>query len=254
MPDVELLKAALVKAGEVAMRHFGNSLEQWNKPDGSLLTAADLAVNETLHAMLTSARPDYGWLSEEGPTDKTRTQKSQCWILDPIDGTRSFAAARHEWCIGLCLAQNGRPVISGVLHPSTHKLFLAERGKGTTLNGAPLRVKDGAGLQGATLAARSAARKRVEGAGFHALDVIHTPQIARLAMLAAGEVDAVLSFGWKHDWDLAPGALLVTEAGGIVSDERGHEMIFNGPKAEQFGLVAAGPQRHAAVMNFMEKA
>lgn len=236
------------------MSHFGKSFEQWNKPDGSLLTAADLAVNETLHAMLTSARPDYGWLSEEGPADESRTQKSLCWILDPIDGTRSFAAARHEWCVGLCLAQNGKPIVAGVLHPSTHKLFLAERGKGTTLNGATLRVKDGAGLQGATLAARGAARKRVEGAEFEALDVIHTPQIARLAMLAAGEVDTVLSFGWKHDWDLAPGALLVTEAGGIVSNEKGHEMIFNGPKAEQFGLVAAGPQRHAAVMEFMAKA
>ncbi len=254
MQDVELLKAALVRAGEVAMSHFGKSFEQWNKPDGSLLTAADLAVNETLHGMLTSTRPDYGWLSEEGPADESRTQKSLCWILDPIDGTRSFAAARHEWCIGLCLAQNGKPVIAGVLHPSTHKLFFAERGKGTTLNGATLRVKDGAGLQGATLAARGAARKRVEGAEFEALDVIHTPQIARLAMLAAGEVDTVLSFGWKHDWDLAPGALLVTEAGGLVSNEQGHEMIFNGPRAEQFGLVAAGPQRHAAVMEFMEKA
>jgi myo-inositol-1(or 4)-monophosphatase len=73
-------------------------------------------------------------------------------------------------------------------------------------------------------------------------------------MLAAGEVDTVLSFGWKHDWDLAPGALLVTEAGGIVSDEQGREMIFNGLRAEQFGLVAAGPRRHSAVMEFMEKA
>jgi myo-inositol-1(or 4)-monophosphatase len=236
------------------MSHFDKPLTQWNKPDGSLLTAGDLAVNEALHSILTTARPDFGWLSEEGPADETRMQKSLCWILDPIDGTRSFASARHEWCIGLCLAQNGKPMISGVLHPSAHKLFLAERGKGTTLNGASIRVTDGTHLLGASLAARGGARKRVEGTGLEAIDVIHTPQIARLAMLATGDVDTVLSFGWKHDWDLAPGALLVTEAGGLVSDEHGHEMIFNGSRAEQFGLIAAGPQRHAAVMKFMEKA
>ena len=252
MQDAELLKAAVLKAGEVAMSHFRQSPEQWVKSDGSLLTAADLAVNEALHEMLTTSRPEYGWLSEEGPEDKTRTQKEFCWILDPIDGTRSFAAGRDEWCIGLCLAHQGQPVIAGVMHPTTKQLFLAEKNAGTTLNGTRVLVTDGASLHGATLAARGLARKRVEALGLEAIDVVHMPQISRLALLAYGKVDMVLSFGWKHDWDIAPGALLVSEAGGMVSDEHGVEMVFNQPHPEQFGVVAAGPQRHAAVLKFLE--
>ena len=254
MPDVELIKTALETAGQIALQYFRNGqLKIWNKHDGSTLTEADLAVNEALHALITTAHPHDGWLSEEGPDDPRRGGLSRCWILDPIDGTRSYALGRDEWCIGLCLVEHGEPIASGVLQPATNKLFLAEKGIGATLNGNSISVKDGPTLEDAKLAGRSAALRRVNATMAQPVDVSYTPQITRLAMLAAGEVDVVASFGQKHDWDIASGALLVTEAGGKITDEAGRPMIFNHTTPRQNGLVAAGLARHAAVMKAMEK-
>jgi len=253
--DVDLISTALKIAGEIALSHFRNSqLEIWNKHDGSTLTEADLAVNEALHALITKAHPHDGWLSEEGPDDPTRAGKARCWILDPIDGTRSFALGRDEWCIGLCLVENGRPIASGVLKPSIQKLYLAEKSKGATLNGVLIHVNDAENLDGARIAGRPAALRRVSAAKSKPIDVSYTPQITRLAMLAAGDVDVVASFGFKHDWDIAPGALLVTEGGGKITDEQGLPMLFNRAIPRQNGLVAAGISRHATVMKAMEKA
>ena len=79
------------------------------------------------------------------------------------------------------------------------------------------------------------------------------PQLARLALLAAGSVDIVLSLGPKHDWDVAAGALLVSEAGGRITTEKGAAMIFRQARPRQNGLVAAGTARHSAVDQFMER-
>ena len=98
MPDVELLKHAVREAGAVAMSYFGKPHKHWVKPDHSILTEADLAVNDYLHRILMGARPNYGWLSEESPDDLSRIERKFCWVLDPIDGTRSFHLRRDEWC------------------------------------------------------------------------------------------------------------------------------------------------------------
>ncbi len=252
MPDVELIKSALGEANKIAQKFFRNNPKTWNKPDGSVLTEADLAVNETIHALIRQARPDDAWLSEEGPDDPTRRTRRRCWIVDPIDGTRSFSLGRDEWCIGLCVVENGQPIATGVLHPATQKLFLASKGNGATLNGKPIHVNDAADLSHARLAGRPAALRRLQAPEATPVDMSYTPQIARLALLAAGEVDVVASFGPKHDWDIAPGALLVTEAGGKITDEAGLAMTFNQSTPHQNGLVAAGVSRHAAVMKAME--
>jgi myo-inositol-1(or 4)-monophosphatase len=252
LQDVDLIHAALEQASKIALQYFRNNPATWSKPDGSVLTEADLAVNETIHALIRQARPDDAWLSEEGPDDPTRLTRQRCWIVDPIDGTRSFSLGRDEWCIGLCVVENGQPIATGVLHPATQKLFLASKGNGATLNGKPIHVNDAADLSHARLAGRPAALRRLQAPDATPVDMSYTPQIARLAMLAASEVDVVASFGPKHDWDIAPGALLVTEAGGKITDEAGLAMTFNQSTPHQNGLVAAGVSRHAAVMKAME--
>ncbi|MEO9168999.1 MAG: 3'(2'),5'-bisphosphate nucleotidase CysQ [Aestuariivirga sp.] len=252
MQDVDLIQTILEQVGKTALQYFRKDPKTWAKPDGSVLTEADLAVNETIHTLIAKARPDDAWLSEEGPDDPARLTRQRCWIVDPIDGTRSFSLGRDEWCIGMCVVENGKPTATGVLHPATQKLFLAAKGMGATLNGKPIHVNDAADLSHARLAGRPAALRRLQAPEATPIDMSYTPQIARLAMLAAGEVDVVASFGPKHDWDIAPGALLVTEAGGKITDEAGLTMTFNHSTPRQNGLVAAGKARHAAVLKAME--
>ena len=253
MPDAELLSAALREAGAVALSFFGKPHKHWVKPDHSLLTEADLAVNDHLHRSLMGARPGYGWLSEESPDDPARLTRQNCWVLDPIDGTRSFHLGRHEWCIACALTDGEGVALAGVYQPTQDRLFLAQRGKGATCNGQPISLSPGASLASARLAGNAGAFKRLESSGVARMDMSFTPQITRLCMIAEGAADVLVAFGPKNDWDVAAGVLLVTEAGGRVTNEKGLAMRFNQPTPQQQGLVAANPQRHAAMMNYLER-
>src|SRR5690606_41503992 len=70
------------------------------------LPSSDMAVNELLERRLRSATPDYGWLSEESADDSDRLDRSRVWIVDPIDGTRSFLASRQDWCVSVALVED----------------------------------------------------------------------------------------------------------------------------------------------------
>ena len=253
MPDANLLKSAVREAGAIALSYFGKPHNHWVKPDHSLLTEADLAVNDYLYKTLMGARPDYGWLSEESPDDIARTAKQMCWVLDPIDGTRSFHLGREEWCIA-CALTNGESVeISAIYQPTLDKFYFAERGKGATCNGNPLVTLLGDTLQGARLAGNASAYKKLEASGVAKMDMAFTPQILRLCMIAENNADVLVAFGPKNDWDVAAGVILAKEAGAIVTTELGTEMTFNQPHPRQHGMVAAHPQRHALMMKFMEQ-
>ena len=90
--DLDLLIQAAQRAGEIATQFSGPEAKRWDKPDGAgPVTEADLAVNAMLEDMLPKARPDYGWLSEESEDNADRLSKDRVFIIDPIDGTRSFA-------------------------------------------------------------------------------------------------------------------------------------------------------------------
>ena len=93
--DLALLTEAARAAGEVAMRFWRNAPKSWEKGDQGPVTEADLACNDLIRGMLTRARPNYGWLSEETPDEpERRMAHDRLWIIDPIDGTRAFMEGR----------------------------------------------------------------------------------------------------------------------------------------------------------------
>jgi myo-inositol-1(or 4)-monophosphatase len=179
--------------------------------------------------VLTKARPGYGFLGEERGliegTDKTHT-----WIVDPLDGTTNFLHAMPHFAINIALQREGAIVAGVTYNPATSDLYWAERGRGAYQNDKRLRV---------------AARTRFEetvlatgipfmGHGQHARFLRELHQISQrvsgvrrfgsaaldLAWVAAGRFDGY----WERDlnaWDLAAGILMVTEAGGQVSDADG---------------------------------
>ncbi|MEP6827210.1 MAG: 3'(2'),5'-bisphosphate nucleotidase CysQ [Aestuariivirga sp.] len=253
MPDVELLQNAVREAGAVALSFFGKPHKHWVKPDHSILTEADLAVNEFLHRKLMGARPDYGWLSEESPDDPSRVAKQMCWVLDPIDGTRSFHLGRNEWCIACALTDGDSVVLAAIYQPTLDKFYFAERGKGATCNGSTLVTSPSNTLQSARLAANASAFRKLEASGVAKMEMSFTPQILRLCMIAEGSADVLVAHGPKNDWDVAAGVLLAQEAGAKVTTESGVAMKFNQPHPRQPGMVAAHPQRHALMMKFMEQ-
>ena len=106
--DLPLIVDAVQAAGEVALRYTGPSARRWDKPENAgPVTEADLAVNDTLHSQLRGARPDYGWLSEESDDDPDRLNRDAVFIIDPIDGTRSFVEGGRPGAIAVAVAGQG---------------------------------------------------------------------------------------------------------------------------------------------------
>ena len=101
--DLALLIAAAKIAGKIALSHWKASPQVWEKPEGQgPVSAADLEVNEALAGFLQAARPAYGWLSEETPDSVARLSTQAQFILDPIDGTRSFLQGDSAFSHAVC--------------------------------------------------------------------------------------------------------------------------------------------------------
>jgi myo-inositol-1(or 4)-monophosphatase len=247
--DLELARTAALAAGETVMRWFGTDMDVRFKEPGQPLTEADLAADRLLREMLTRDRQGYGWLSEETADTPDRLGRHRVWIVDPIDGTRSFIAGRPEFAISIGLAEDGEVVAGVVYNPATGELFSAVRAGGAFLEqvgSARVRLAGGsaAPVVRTVLASRSEiAAGEFAGAGddWQVQPVGSTAY--KLARVAAGRGDAFLSRGPKSEWDICAGVLLVCEAGGVVTDLLHRPPRFNGADPYVHGIVAAASGR-----------
>ncbi len=247
--DLPLLIDAARAGGEIALRHWRQDPKVWDKGDGAgPVTEADLAVDSLLRETLRNARPGYGWLSEETEDSPARLDHRSVFIVDPIDGTRAYVAGETPFALSLAVVTDGVPVAAVVYLPAKDKLYAAASGQGASLNGAPIGVS----------VPRDTARLLVTKPNF---DPVHwpgglpkatrhfRPSLAyRLALVAEGAFDGMLTLRAAWEWDIAAGALLVSEAGGVVSDAVGAPLRFNAPHPQTDGAIAAPAPLHADLM------
>ncbi len=250
--DLPLLIESARAAGEVACRYTGDTAKRWDKPDGAgPVTEADLAVNDVLEAHLRGARPDYGWLSEETEDTTDRLDRDRVFIIDPIDGTRSFVEGSNTWAHSIAVTEGGRPTAAVVYLPMRDLLFAAALGQGASLNGEPLKAADTSTVKDMTiLAARPAMNSDHWHAGSApAFQRNYRPSLAyRLALVAQGRFDGMLTLRPTWEWDIAAGSLIVSEAGGGVTDRTGAALRFNNLDPRLDGVVAGGVSAHAALI------
>ncbi len=249
--DLALLRAVAEDAGKIASGFFGGKYISEDKPDNAgPVTEADLAVNRMLEDRLRAARPDYGWLSEESEDDAARLGRKRVFIVDPIDGTRNFIEGGRTWAHSLAVAEDGKVIAAVVFLPMLERLFAAASGAGATLNDAPIHGSVRTDLSGATmLSARPAMRPEYWKAGQVPLvERVYRPSLAyRLALVAQGRFDAMITLRDSWEWDIAAGALLLEEAGALVSDRHGQGLRFNNPRPLLPGVVAAATGVHGAL-------
>jgi myo-inositol-1(or 4)-monophosphatase len=246
--DLQLLLAAAQKAGEVAQRYARNGAQAWEKPDHSgPVTEADLAVNALLFDMLGSARPNYGWLSEETEDDQKRLGAEHCFVIDPIDGTRSFIAGEKTWAHSLAITTGSDVTAAVIALPMLGLTYYAEQGSGAFLNQQAIHVSDCRQIDDATLlAAKPALEARHWRLPLPAgLQRRHKPSLAyRMALVAQGKFDAMITLRDTWDWDICAGALIAAEAGARVSDKAGKPLLFNRSDVTSSGVLAANPPLH----------
>ena len=254
MSDLSLLTDAAQAAGEVALPFWRRTHKSWEKAEGAgPVTEADLAVDAMLKDRLLAARPDFGWLSEESEDSGSRQSTSQVFIVDPIDGTRAFMAGERTWAHSLAISRNGTITAAVIYLPAREKLYTAKLGGGAFLNGVSIRSSSRSSLDNATvLSAKPNLNLKYWPNGLPQMHRHFRASLAyRLALIAEGRFDAMLTFRDTWEWDVAAGTLITKEAGGMVSDRFGDAPIFNNPKPVLRGLIAAGPPVHGDLLRHL---
>lgn len=251
------MRESAIEAGRLALGFVSRGDTQgWEKSPGHPVTEADLAVNRLLAERLQGARPDYGWLSEETADLPEARQKRHVWVVDPIDGTRAFMRGGADWCIGLAVVEDGRPVASVIHAPVTDETFEATRGGGAYLNGQPISVSGQSGLDGARLVVNRSLLDHPAWprpwTGITVPEPKPNATLYRLALVATGSWDASFVLFRKSDWDLAAGALLVEEAGGLATTHDGEAFRFNQAVPAQRSMLAAGKALHPLLVRRMK--
>lgn len=237
--DLKLITEAARQAGDIALRYFKRDPEVWWKQGDSPVSAADFAVDKFLKETLSSARPDYGWLSEETVDRLDRLQARRTFVVDPIDGTRAFISGRDIWCVSIAVVEDGR-AIAGVLDcPALDEIFTASVGEGSFRNGCSLSVRPQ--QSHLTIAGARPMISKLPAELLQRVDVpAHIPSLAyRIAMVAKGALDATFVKPYSHDWDLAAADLILSEAGGLLLDAKGKRPYLAGKDPEK-GPLAAG--------------
>ena len=234
-----MLRETAIKAaqagGDILMEKYGQEIRVEHKGAVDLVTEADKAAEAAIIKTIRQNFPDHDIIAEEG--DYGSRTSSHCWIIDPLDGTTNYAHGFPWFAVSVGLEVEGEIVTGVVLNPHNREMFVAERGKGATLNGTPLSVSTVDVLDQSLLATGFPYdRKETDANNYdnfvnfqQAAQACRRPGVASLDMacVAAGRFDGYWEMKLKP-WDVAAGKLLVEEAGGTLTDFAGEPFDIYG--------------------------
>ena len=240
--NYKLAIEASIEAGKIIMKYYLNEYEIKEKSYQNPVTTADREADFYLKSVLTKARPNYGWLSEETADTSNRLDKEMVWIVDPLDGTKEFIEGIPHFVVSVALVKNGEPII-GVLHnPVTKDIFHAIKGNGTFLNDKVhnCTIKDST-LDMVILNSRSETSKGLwEPYKLQFKELKPIGSVAyKMGLTAVGDADIFATLRPKNEWDICAGTCLINESGGKVIDLNGESLTFNNKKTLiEPGLIA----------------
>ena len=249
---------AAFKAGKSLSRDFNEveNLQVSRKGPADFVSKADLRAEQIGHDELHKARPTYAFLMEEGG-EVAGTDGQHTWIIDPLDGTTNFLHSIPLFAVAIALKRGDEIVASVIYNPIMDELYTAEKGGGAWLSDRKrLRVAERRHLSDAVVATGI----KTQGTSNDSLQLRQLVQInpavagirrsgsisVDMAWLAAGRFDALWEAGLKP-WDVAPGLLMVKEAGGLVTDYAGQPgSVWNGQ------IVAGNETLHGGLMKVLK--
>ena len=249
--DLGLLIDAARAAGDLAKSFWKGENRVWEKAADDPVSEADIAVDTLLRERLTSARPDYGWLSEETEDSADRLNRQHVFIADPIDGTRAFIAGQSTWAHSIAIVRNGVPTAGVVYLPARDLLYAAQAAGPATLNGTGLTVAPESGAKIQLLSNKFAMAERYWPGGVPDVERSFRPSLAyRLCLVAEGRFDAMVTLRDSWEWDIAAGALIAERAGCTATDRDGAPLRFNSAHPATPGVIAGSPDAHARLLGY----
>lgn len=257
-PILNIAIAAARSAGDIILRYFAqrDRIKICTKENDEFFSEVDLQAEQAIINTIHKAYPNHAILAEE--SGKKNSGSESVWIIDPLDGTTNFLHGFPFFCVSIAHCVKGRLENAVIFDPMHQECFIASRGCGARLNEHRIRVSKQSQLDLALIGSGFALRNTytaerflptfskffgkcagIRRVGSAALD---------LAYLACGRLDGVWEFGLRP-WDLAAGALIIKEAGGLISDLQGEDSYL-----QSGDLVAGNPKIHKALLEIMQKA
>jgi myo-inositol-1(or 4)-monophosphatase len=250
------VKAARKAAGIISRASFDiDKLTIRKKRQNDFVSEVDEAAEEAIISVLRDAYPDHGILAEE--SGRSDTKSDYVWVIDPLDGTTNFLHGFPQYCVSIGLLHKGKPTQAVVFDTNRNELFTATKGVGAYLNDRRIRASRIDKVDDALV-----------GTGFPFREVGHLDDYLRmfknvtkgtsgirrpgaaaldLAWVACGRIDAFWEIGLSP-WDMAAGALLVREAGGLIGDLDGNEGFLDTGR-----VVAANPKIFSAFLQLLKQ-
>lgn len=253
-PDAQLLLDVVLEAGRIGMKYFKSENQVWYKEGNSPVSQADHEIDAFLKSNLELARNDYGWLSEETEDNRERLGNERVFIADPIDGTRGFINGRNEWCISVAIVEADRP-IEAILHcPALDQTFLASKNKGLEILGD--KPKAVAGYSKPLVTGSKKLITTIEEHPDQPFEVMEfIPSLAyRLALVAAGGLDAAFARKGASEWDIAAADLILEESGCILSDTNRSAIRYNQENVKVPSLIATSKKQHESIFTLAKRA
>jgi len=243
-----------LKAGQVMLEYFQIGVPFESKADNSPLTAADLAINQLVLEAVQSAYPRASFIGEEG--SRVRPDAEYTWVCDPIDGTIPFTLGVPASLFSLALVQDGQPVVAILYDPYLQRSYEAIHNKGAFINGEPLHVSHTDHLTNQRLALPNSNDASVEAGTLiaEAMERYNSSLLAigsatyESALVATGQIVGAI-YPWTSPWDMAAVKLIVEEAGGKVTDLRGHEQRYDG---EINGAIVSNGRVHEQMVELVK--
>jgi myo-inositol-1(or 4)-monophosphatase len=228
------------------------------KQTNDFVTEVDHAAEQAIIETLLTAYPDHGiWAEESGRRDGKGRDKDHVWIIDPLDGTTNFIHGFPVYCVSIALMVKGRLEQAVIYDPTRNDLFCATRGRGAYLNDRRIRVAKRTALRECLLSTGFPFRPgdafqtylKMLGDVMPRCAGVRRPGSAALdlAYVAAGFSDGFFEMGLSP-WDVAAGALLVTEAGGLIGNFTGEADFL-----EQKECLAANPRIYGQLVGVVGK-
>ena len=249
--ELEAAIAAAQAAGRLLRERSGTAYQVRHKGPADLVTEIDHQAQDLIASSLKRAFPKYGLVGEEG--SELHNSDSPRWIVDPLDGTINYVRGYPFYAVSIALERGGELAVGVVYNPVLDELFVAEKGEGATLNGSPIHVSATTRLEESVLASgfpydvwsndeddnsrewrrflKRTLSMRCDASA--AIDLCH---------VAAGRLDG----HWEFElgpWDMAAGALMVEEAGGVVTQVMGEPFSPHGR-----GILASNGHLHAEML------
>ncbi len=254
---IAIAREALLSAGEVLRENFRKKQKVFYKKDSSKVTEIDYVCNDLIIARIKKDFSDHVIFTEEseGALEQTIT-KDPTWVIDPLDGTSNFVSGIPIFATMLCYVENEEPIMSAIYDPIHNDFLMAYKGEGAVLNGQPIHVSETLVTRGAMMFA---------GRGYKQFERTRHSEIIKsleqettyfrrlgsaaimLASVADAKADAVILTCGRL-WDVVPGALLIQEAGGTITDFHGkpwnvhsHDLVGSNGKLHDQLIAITSP-------------